>query len=165
MDDVMTGIAELVRRGIADPEQLFLYSSSNGASAIDQLLTQSHAFRAAVSYGGVSDWLAFYQMRHPLGDDTIPGFLGGRTPADSLDLYQRISPLYHAAQIVTPLLLIIGDKDTRYSDTMQFYNALHKLGRPVTLIVYRGEDHELSISLVERHVQRALEFFQSTRSR
>ena len=40
-DDVMTGVNELVRSGIADPNQLFLYSSSNGASAINQLLTQS----------------------------------------------------------------------------------------------------------------------------
>jgi Prolyl oligopeptidase family len=70
----MTGVADLVRSGIADPKQLFLYSSSNGASAIDQLLTQTQAFRAAVSHGGVSDWLGYYQVRHPLGDEAIPGF-------------------------------------------------------------------------------------------
>ena len=51
-DDVMTGVNELVRSGIADRNQLFLYSSSNGASAINQLLTQTHEFRAAVSHGG-----------------------------------------------------------------------------------------------------------------
>ncbi len=165
-DDVMTGIAELVQRGIADPKQLFLYSSSNGASAIDQLLTQTRAFRAAVSYGGVSNWLGYYQRRHSLGDETIPGFLGGRKPDDSLELYRRISPLFHVDEIATPLLLVIGEKDTRYNDTMQFYEALRKLGRPVTLVVYPGEGHEISsAALAEQHVRKALEFFRSTEPR
>jgi dipeptidyl aminopeptidase/acylaminoacyl peptidase len=165
-DDVMSGVAELVRRGIADSEQLFLYSSSNGASAIDQLLTQTHAFRAAVSYGGVSNWLGYYETRHPLGDETIPGFLGGRTPASFPGLYRRISPFYQADKIVTPLLLVVGDQDTRYSDTMHFYAALRKLGRPVTLVVYHGEGHELSgPSRAGQHVQKALDFFRSAGAR
>ncbi len=162
-DDVMTGIEELVRRGVADRDRLFLYSSSNGASAVDQLLTQTRAFRAAVSHAGVSNWLGYYQMRHPLGDETIPGFLGGRTPADSLELYRRISPVFQVDKIVTPLLLVIGEKDTRYNDTTRFYEALRKLGRPVSLAVYPGEGHEISsAALADQHVRRALEFFRST---
>lgn len=161
-DDVMTGIAELVRRGIADPQRLFLYSSSNGASAIDQLLTQTRAFRAAVSHGGVSDWLGYYRMRAPLGDETIPGFLGGRKPEDSPELYHRISPIYQADKIVTPLLLVVGEKDTRYNDTVRFYEALHKIGRPVNLVVYPDEGHEISSdALAEQHVWKAIEFFRS----
>jgi dipeptidyl aminopeptidase/acylaminoacyl peptidase len=163
-DDVMSGVAELVHRGIADQQRLFLYSASNGASAIDQLLTQTHAFRAAVSYGGVSDWLGYYEVRHLLGDETIPGFLGGRTPQDSLALYHRISPLYLAEKITTPLLLVVGDEDTRYSDTMRLYDALKKLHRPVSLVVYHGEGHELSSeSREQEHVQRALDFLRSVK--
>ena len=164
-DDVMSGVKELVRLGVADPKQLFLYSSSNGASAIDQLLTQTQAFRAAVSHGGVSDWLGYYRTRHALGDETIPGFLGGRTPQDSLELYRRISALYQANPITTPLLLVVGEKDTRYGDTVEFYKTLHALGRPVTLAVYPGEGHELSSAeLAELHVRKALEFFRSART-
>jgi dipeptidyl aminopeptidase/acylaminoacyl peptidase len=164
-DDVMTGIADLVRRGIADPDQLFLYSSSNGASAINQLLTQTREFRGAVSYGGVSDWLGYYQTRHPLGDETIPGFLGGRKPEDSPELYRRISPVYQADKIATPLLLVIGEKDTRYDDTMKFYEALRKAGSPVSLVVYPGEGHGISTAaLAEQHVRKALEFFRSTQT-
>jgi len=162
-DDVISGVNELIRRGVADPDHLFLHSSSTGASAIAQLLTQTRAFRAAVAHGGVADWLGHYQMRHPLGDDTIPGFLGGRTPADSLDLYRRISPVYHAGQIKTPLMLVIGDKDeTRYDDNLRFYDALRKAGSPAQLVVYKGEGHE--ISSAERgvkHVRQSIDFFRS----
>lgn len=161
-DDVMTGIGELVRRGIADADPLFLYSSSNGASAINQLLTQTRAFRAAVSHAGVSDWLGYYRSRRPLGDETIPGFLGGRKPEDSPELYRRISPLFQADKITTPLLLIIGDKDSRYEDTLKFYEALRNAGSPVRLTVYPGAGHEIQdAALAGQHVRQALEFFRA----
>jgi dipeptidyl aminopeptidase/acylaminoacyl peptidase len=162
-DDVMSGVDELVRRGIAEPDHLFLYSSSTGASAIDQLLTQTHAFRAAVAHGGVADWLGHYRMRHPLGNETIPGFLGGRTPSDSLELYRRISPIYHAGQVKTPLMLVVGDKDeTRYSDNLSFHEALLKAGCPAKLVVYKGEGHEISnAELGVKHVRQAIDFFRS----
>jgi dienelactone hydrolase len=163
-DDVMTGVNELVRSGIADRNQLFLYSSSNGASAINQLLTETHEFRAAVSHGGVANWLGYYQNRRRLGDETIPGFLGGRKPEDSLELYRRISPVFHVDRISTPLLLVIGEKDTRFEDTMEFYRALSKAGSPVSLVTYPEEGHELSTaSLAEQHVRRALDFFRAAK--
>jgi len=160
-DDVMSGVGELIRRGVADADRLFLYSTSSGASSIDQLLTQTHAFRAAVAHGGVDDWLGYYQVRHPLGDETIPGFLGGRTPADSLDLYRRISPVYHVDQIKTPLLLAIGDQDQpRYDENLRFYDALLKARSPVKLVVYKGEGHQASTAeLGVKHVRQAIEFF------
>ena len=152
-DDVMTGVSELVRRGVADPKRLFLYSTSNGASAIDQLLTQTRAFRTAVSHGGVADWPGYYRANQPRNDGTIPGFLGGRKPEDSPGLYHRISPIFHAEKIRTPLLLVVGEKDSipnggsRYEDARAFAEALRKAGSPVEFVVYPGEDHGISAGL------------------
>jgi dipeptidyl aminopeptidase/acylaminoacyl peptidase len=167
----MTGVSDFVRRGVADPDRLFLYSSSNGASAINQLLTQTRAFRAAVSHGGVSDWLGYYRANQPRGDQTIPNFLGGRKPEDSNDLYIRISPIYQVEKISTPLLLVVGEKDSipgggsRYKDAVAFYEALRKAGKPVDLVVYPGEGHEISdAAVVEQHVRKAIEFFRSAPS-
>jgi dipeptidyl aminopeptidase/acylaminoacyl peptidase len=162
-DDVMSGVSELIRRGIANPDRLFLHSSSSGATAICQLLTGTRAFRAAVAHGGVVDWLGHYRMRHPFGDETIPGFLGGRTPADSLDLYRRISPHYQADRIKTPLMLVIGDKDeTRYDENLRFYDALQKAGSPAKLVVYKGEGHGLSTTVLGlKHVRQSISFFRS----
>jgi dienelactone hydrolase len=167
-DDVMSGVEELVRRGDVDRSRMFLYSFSTGASAIDQLLTQTTAFRAAVSFAGVSDWLGYYRANQPRGDDTIPNFLGGKRPEDSPGLYDRISPMKHVDRIHTPLLLAIGDKDSipgggsRYQDTLAFYDALKKAGRPVELIVYRGQGHAIdNDGVVEQHVNKAIDFFRS----
>jgi acylaminoacyl-peptidase len=167
-DDVMSGVDELVRRGYVDRDRMFLYSFSTGASAIDQLLTQTTAFRAAVSFGGVADWLGYYRANQPRGDDTIPNFLGGRRPEDSPALYDRISPVKAAARIKTPLLLVIGDKDSipgggsRYEDTLAFHDALVKSGAPVELVVHQGQGHGLNdVSLTEQHVGKAIEYFRA----
>jgi dipeptidyl aminopeptidase/acylaminoacyl peptidase len=163
-DDEMTGVNELVRSGIADRNQLYLYSSSNGASAINQLLTETHVFRAAVSHGGIANWLGYYHTCRRLGDETIPGFLEGRKPEDSPELYRRISPVFHVDRISTPLLLVIGEKDTRFEDTMEFYRALRRAGNVVSLVTHPGEGHELSnATLGKQHVRRALEFFRSAK--
>jgi dipeptidyl aminopeptidase/acylaminoacyl peptidase len=67
-------------------------------------------------------------------------------------------------KISTPLLLVIGEKDTRFDDTMEFYRALRKAGSLVSLVTYPGESHGLSnATLAEQHVRRALEFFRSAK--
>jgi dipeptidyl aminopeptidase/acylaminoacyl peptidase len=161
VDDVMSGVNDLISRGIADPARLYLYSTSTGATSVAQLLTQTRVWRAAVAHGGVYDWIAHYERQHPLGDDTVAGFLHGRTPADSPDLYLRISPIYQVAQIQTPLLLVLGDKDeTRVDDTRRFHEALVKAGSPAKLVMYAGEGHQLtSAALGVKHVRQAIEFF------
>jgi dipeptidyl aminopeptidase/acylaminoacyl peptidase len=41
---------------------------------------------------------------------------------------------------------------------------LRKIGRPVSLVVYPGEDHEISnAALAEQHVRKAIEFFRLRR--
>lgn len=167
-DDVMSGVEELVGRGDVDRDRMFLYSFSTGASAIDQLLTQTTAFRAAVSFAGVADWLGYYRANQPRGDDTIPNFLGGKRPEDSPALYDRISPVKHVDRIQTPLLLMIGDKDSipgggsRYLDTLAFYDALRKAGRSAELIVYRGQGHGIdNDGLTEQHLNKAIDYFRS----
>jgi dipeptidyl aminopeptidase/acylaminoacyl peptidase len=162
VDDVMSGVDELIRRGVADPDRLFLYGFSNGASSVNQLLTQTQRFRAAVSCAGVADWLVWYKERFATAGDFIAQFLGGRRPEDSLDLYHRISPFYQVDKIETPLLLAIGDKDTRFSDTTRFYEALRTVGAPVTFITYPGDGHELSRASTEDYVRRTLDFFRSS---
>ncbi len=110
----------------------------------------------------VADWLVWYKERFATAGDFIAQFLGGRRPEDSLDLYHRISPFYQVDKIETPLLLAIGDKDTRFSDTTRFYEALRAVGAPVTFITYPGDGHELSRASTEDYVQRTLDFFRSS---
>jgi len=99
-------------------------------------------------------------LNQPRGDNTIPNFLRGRRPEDSPELYNRISPFYHADKISTPLILTVGEKDTRLDDHQRFYAALKSAGAPETLVVYPGQGHEiLDPQMLEEHFNRALAFF------
>jgi dipeptidyl aminopeptidase/acylaminoacyl peptidase len=67
VDDVMSGVDELVRLGYADPARMCLYGFSNGGGVVNYLVTRTTRFRCAVSVAGaLSDWLremAFFR-RH-----------------------------------------------------------------------------------------------------
>jgi hypothetical protein len=79
-----------------------------------------------------------------------------------MDLYRRISPVHHVERITIPLLLAVGDKDTRLADTLRFYQALHEAGQSVKLVRYPDEGHEIaSSSVAEQHLQMAIDFLES----
>jgi dipeptidyl aminopeptidase/acylaminoacyl peptidase len=157
-DDVLSGVDELVRTGIADPNRLGLYGFSTGASAVDLLLTKTGRFKAAVSSAGVADWFHYY-LQVPTDDNTIPSMLGGRTPWDAPDLYLKLSAVYQADRIRTPLLLVVGDKDRRLMDNVSFYNALRRLDRPVTLVRYPDQNHEIEDPALQDYWNTCLRFF------
>ncbi len=53
LDDAMSGIDEVIRRGIADPGRLGLHGFSNGGGAVGYLVTHSERFKCAVWASGV----------------------------------------------------------------------------------------------------------------
>jgi dipeptidyl aminopeptidase/acylaminoacyl peptidase len=161
IDDVMSGVNELIRQGVADPDRLFLYGYSNGSTAVDQILAHTKVFKAAVSGSGVADWLVWYQERFSTAADFVASFLGGRRPEDSAELYRRISPFYQADKIKTPLLLAVGDKDTRLADATRFYEALKAAGAPVTFVVFPGATHDLTREAVKEYVDKSIDLFKT----
>lgn len=159
VEDVLSGVDELIARGLVDPQRLGLYSFSTGASAINYLLTRTTRFKVAVSAAGVSDWVHYFLLRD-VDDWTIPDMLNGHTPFDDLQTYLSLSPIYHLDRVVTPLMLVVGDKDQRLLDNIYMFDGLRRLGREVTLVRYPGEGHGIaSSSAIKDYWNRVNEFF------
>ena len=58
IDDVMSGVDEVIRRGYADAQRMCLYGFSNGGGVVNYLVTASDRFRCAISVAGaLSDWV------------------------------------------------------------------------------------------------------------
>lgn len=145
LEDVLSGVDELIARGLVDPQRLGLFSFSTGASAINYLLTRTTRFKVAVSVAGVSDWIHYFLLRD-VDDWTIPDMMNGQTPFDDLQTYLSLSPIYHLDRVTTPLMLVIGDKDQRLLDHIYMFDGLRRLGREVVLVRYPAEGHGLASS-------------------
>jgi dipeptidyl aminopeptidase/acylaminoacyl peptidase len=158
--DVMAGVDVLVKRGLADPDNLFLYGWSYGGYMANWAITHSNRFRAVASGAGVADGV----MQYVLSDARrwrFDYFVGSPFVGNE-ELYRRQSPVTYIRQAKTPTLFIHGERDVRVppEQGIMMYRALKDQGVETEMVIYPREGH----GLVElRHIldrpQRVVEWF------
>jgi dipeptidyl aminopeptidase/acylaminoacyl peptidase len=159
VDDIMSGVDEVIRKGYADPERMGLMGFSNGGGIVDYLVTATDRFKAAVSVAPViPDWLTLFYT-YTMSD--APAFAGtNKTPWDDLDGYVKLSAVYHLPNVKTPMLLAVGDEDRHFLlGILEMYNGLRWLGKDVTLLRYPGQGHGFSGASMKDFWQRETAFF------
>ncbi len=160
VDDILTGVDFITKRGGIDPKHIGLYGYSNGATALNSLVTRTRAssFKCAVSTAGIADWVELFNL---LTDDPeIALLMDGKMPWEDPNGYIEISPIFHLDKIDVPMLLTIGDKDAfRLLDNIAMYNGLRRLGRTVTLVRYPNQGHELGDEVLTDYWERVFAFF------
>jgi acetyl esterase/lipase len=79
----------------------------------------------------------------PIFESSQGRFTGGYW--EQTEAYIRNSPVYHATQVQTPLLILHNDKDGAVDHTqgIEYFNTLRRLGKPVVMLEYKGENHGL----------------------
>ena len=155
--DLMAGVDEVVRLGVADPERLAVMGGSYGGFMTFWAVTQTDRFKAAIGHAGISDWYSFH------GQSDIPGLMEygfGGTPWAARETYERWSPVRFADRVKTPLMITHGEQDRRVpiAQAEQYYRALRKRGVPVVFIRYPRAGHGITepnhlIDLLRRHVE------------
>lgn len=139
-DDVISGVNELIARGIADPNRMCLYGFSNGGGIVDDLITRTNRFRCAISVGAaVSDWLRPVLLDT---DSKFQEFEGADDPWTDPAPYVELSAIFRLKNVETPLLLADGDEDSDFLlNTIEMYNGMRHFGKSVTLLRYPGQEH------------------------
>lgn len=140
--DVMAAVDAAVERGIADPERLAIGGWSQGGFMTAWAVTQTRRFKAGIMGAGVSDWGMMVMT------SDLPHFereLGGSAPWDGVGPLRaaELSPIAHARNVATPLLILHGRNDERVpvSQAIGFHRALREAGVPTELVVYPREPH------------------------
>src|SRR6185503_15529607 len=112
--DLMAGVDELVRRGLADPDRLGVTGGSGGGVLTNWAITQTDRFKAAVSQRSISDWANWWYT----ADFTQfqPEWFRG-APFEVPQEYAERSAITYAAKVKTPLMLIEGESDYRTPST------------------------------------------------
>ncbi len=137
--------------GVVDPNRVALHGHSWGGYQTAFAVTQTKAFRAAIAGAPLTDMISMYSSiywntgsaNQAIFESSQGRFKGGYW--DNMDAYIRNSPVYHATNVQTPLLILCDDKDGAVDHTqgIEYYNTLRRLHKPVVMLEYVGENHGL----------------------
>jgi dipeptidyl aminopeptidase/acylaminoacyl peptidase len=147
----VTALADwAVAEGIASADRLYLTGGSYGGFLVNWALTHTDRYRAAVAERSISNFVS--KIGTADNGATSVFELGGGDD-DEATLLWELSPLRLVSAVTTPLLLIHGESDYRcpIEQSEQFFAALRRRGREVTLVRYPGESHSLAVSGTPAH--------------
>jgi dipeptidyl aminopeptidase/acylaminoacyl peptidase len=142
--DIQAGIDYLVGAGIADPSRLAIGGWSQGGFMSAWAVGQTDRFQASIMGAGVSDWgmmVATSDLPH------FEAILGGSAGWEGAGPHRHdaLSPISYAGRVITPVLILHGEKDERVpvSQGRFFAQALREHGVQNQLVVYPREGHAI----------------------
>jgi acetyl esterase/lipase len=150
-DCIIPGVKSLVARGFVDKNRMGLQGQSWGGYQTAFLVTRTNMFRAAMAGAAVANMTSAYGgIRWESGVARMFQYEKeqsriGATLWQRPDLFIENSPLFRADSVRTPLLMMNNDADgaVPWYQGIEFFNALRRLDRPVWMLVYNGEAHNL----------------------
>jgi len=150
VNDVLNLIPLLQSLPQVDPTKIGMMGGSRGGMVTflalkNEALSGADRITAAVTVGGISDLLAWADQRPAMFDALYVPLIGLR-PADALSPFIDRSAIYWPELISAPLLLLHGEVDPEVSveQSRRLYAALLRIGKPVELVTYPGDDHPLT---------------------
>lgn len=129
-----------------DIEKMFVTGGSYGGFMTNWIVGHTQRFKAAASQRSISNWVTEYGVTD-IGYYFVPDQIAA-TPWSDYEKLWSMSPLKYADQVKTPTLFIHSDEDYRcwIPEAMQMFTALKDHGVPSKMVIFKGENHELSRS-------------------
>ena len=156
----MASVDDVIERGWGDPERMGVAGWSYGGMLTNHVITKTDRFKAAATGASATLYVANYG--HDMYQRWWDQELGRPWEPEARALYEKISPFNRVDQVVTPTLILGGEKDWNVPiiNSEQLYLALKKLGVETQLIVYPGEYHgSFAPSHAKDLLQRYIDWF------
>ena len=148
---VLPALKAAIATGVVDPARVGLQGHSWGGYQTSFLVTQTNAFKAAIAGAPLTNMVSMYSLVYKntgggngaIFESSQGRFRGGYW--DNWDAYVRNSPISHATKVQTPLVIMHNDKDgaVDFTQGVEYYNTLRRLKKPVVMLEYVGENHNL----------------------
>lgn len=151
-NSVVSGAEALAKNPWIDKDNMAIQGQSWGGYQVAYLITKTNLFKAAGAGAPVSNMTSAYggirwdsgrsrQFQYEQTQSRI-----GAPMSDSLQLYIENSPVFFAKNVETPLLIMHNDKDgaVPWYQGIEYFMTLRRLGKPVWLLQYNNEKHNLS---------------------
>lgn len=142
--DIMTGVDNLVAKGMVDSTQMGALGWSAGGHYSNWIETHTNRFKAISSGAGVANWISMWSQ-----SDTQrlrQWYVGDKMYYDTPTEYQnwwKQSPIATVKNAKTPMFIHVVDGDPRVPrpQSEEMHMALSKLGVPNEFWVYPGNTH------------------------
>ena len=170
-ESVEDALRVVLNRYSIDDKRLGIFGYSFGAFQTNFIITQTDAFRTAVSGAGVSDLTSWYLtmgwdvMKPAIWRIENQQYRMGESLFQNKEAYLRNSPVFHSDKVYTPLLLFAGKKDLNvdWNQSLSMFFALKRQGKEVNLILYPDEGHtifhEKNLQDVNNRVKQWFDFY------
>ncbi len=148
-DAVVSGVMALLQEGFIDPRRMGLQGHSWGGYQTAYIVSRTPLFACAEAGAPVANMTSAYggirwesglvrQFQYERQQSRIGGSLW-EYPLR----YWENSPLFFLDRVQTPLLILHNDKDgaVPWSQGIELYTGLRRLGKPVWMLNYNDEPH------------------------
>jgi dipeptidyl aminopeptidase/acylaminoacyl peptidase len=145
--DLMTFVdAAISAFDFIDAARIGVTGGSYGGFMTNWIIGHTDRFKAAASQRSIASWISFSNTTD-IGYTFIQSQIGGDAWTNHEGLWAQ-SPLKYADRVTTPTLFIHSDEDYRcwQSEGIQMFYALKYFEVPSRLVLFKGENHELSRS-------------------
>ncbi len=157
-DDIME-FTDLVleRHSFIDEDNIGVTGGSYGGFMTNWIIGHTDIFKAAASQRSISNWMSFFgttDIGYYFSDDQQ-----ATTPWSDPEKLWFHSPMKYADKVTTPTLFVHSEEDYRcwLPEGLQMFSSLKYHGVDSRLVMFRGENHELSRSGKPKHRVRRLE--------
>ncbi|MCS3530488.1 S9 family peptidase [Chryseobacterium sp. JUb7] len=168
MEYINSGVEKLKQNPWIDGTKIGIQGQSWGGYQVAYLIAHTDMYAAAWSgapvvnmtsaYGGIR-WSSGMnrQFQYEKSQSRL-----GKNLWEAPDLYIKNSPLFAIDKVKTPVAIMSNDKDgaVPWYQGIEMFTALRRLGKPVWLLNYNGDDHNLMKRQNRKDIQiREQQFF------
>ena len=165
---MVPAVKAAIATGVVDAKKVGITGHSWGGYQTSFLVTQTDIFAAAVAGAPLTNMISMYSLiykntggtNQAIFESSQGRFKGGYL--DNYDAYYRNSPVFFAKNVKTPLMILHNDKDgaVDFTQGVEYFNTLRRLGKPVIMLEYTGENHGLARRPNQRdYTVRMMEYF------
>lgn len=165
---INSGMKHLAQNSWVDSSKLGIQGQSWGGYQVAHLITATDMYAAAwagapvvnmtSAYGGIR-WQTGMsrQFQYENTQSRI-----GKTLWEDQDAYLANSPLFHLDKVKTPVVIMANDNDgaVPWYQGIEMFTALRRLQKPVWMLNYNGDEHNLLLRQNRKDIQiREQQFF------
>lgn len=154
LECVVPAVEAAIATGVVDKNNVAIHGGSFGGYQSCFLITQTDIFKCAMVRAPFTNMVSMYSEIYWRTGNVNSAIFESRSGLakggywDHLDDFIRNSPVYHAKNVKTPLLMMMNDKDgaVEWNQGIEYFNTLKRLRKPVVMLNYKGEGHGLQKS-------------------